>query len=322
MSTQAVNRLGLLVCKPEAVQRLSEPLEQCGWIISQSAVLSNGQVDGAEGANLFYDANAIVVDLDGADNAQLAHLNELVSIEVRPVLFNDSSQDAHWSQRLNDKLAEVLSAVQLKPVADKEDSTVDSDASKPDAYEVDQMGMSGNVWLLSGSLGGPEALREFFSALSPSLPVSFIVMQRIAEEHLDVLANHLKHCTDYSIVAMGAGSILRDGSIVLIADGKCFSIDDQDKLLPNSISPCDRMYDQMMTVVAKRYGSKAGAIVFSAIGEDGMAGCRRIFDAGGKVWLHKDLSGSFVQLAEDCNDSRLTVASPVNLAQQLNALYQ
>ncbi|MBN4078919.1 chemotaxis protein CheB [Gammaproteobacteria bacterium AH-315-C21] len=326
MSTQAGKRLGLLVCKPEAVQRLSEPLEQCGWVISRSVVLADGQLDTDNSAGLFESANAIVVDLDGADNRQLDHLNELVSAEVLPVLFNDSSQDSHWSQRLNDKLTEVISATGLtvSKVQARYDGSNDIPLKRDQQVqaETDTHNMSGNVWLLSGSLGGPEALREFFSALSPGLPVSFIVMQRIAKEHIDVLAKHLRHYTDYSVSAMDGASALYDGAVLLVADGSCFSIDSRHKLLPDTVSPCDHVYDEMMAVLAERYGANASAIVFSAIGEDGVAGCRKILASGGRVWLQEDLTSYFDQLADEYDGDRFDVAASAVLAQRLNALYE
>lgn len=330
MSTQAGKRLGLLVCKPEAVQRLSEPLEQCGWEISQAVVLADDQFINDPGADVFNQANAIVVDLDGANNNQLEHLNELVSVEVRPVLFNDSSHDQHWSQRLNDKLTEVLDALdantkftQATPAIDYVPSDQNHDDGPSDLVASVDVNMSGNVWLLSASLGGPEALREFFSALASRLPVSFIVMQRIAKEHIDVLANHLKQYTDYSISVMNGSTELSDSAVVLIADGNSFSVDNKNRLLPEKMFSCEEINDHIMTVLAERYGTKANTIVFSAIGEDGVEGCRKILAEGGRVWLQAGMSGYFARLAQEYDaQQRFEVATSAKLAQKLSSLYQ
>jgi len=329
MSTQIGKKLGLLVCKPEAIQRLSEPLESCGWTISQSVVLAHDQIV----TGLFEGASALVVDLDGANNSQLQHLNELVSAEVRPVLFSDSSHDQDWQQHLHIKLTDLLRKVELhidiKPL-DKVvgDDGVREPAIKSDSDIADVSIMSGNVWLLNSSLGGPEALREFFSTLSSGLPISFIVTQRVAKEHIKVLVNHLEQYTDYSISVMNKPTVLCDGTLILVADGSCFAIDNKNTLLPDTTSLHERAYDQMMTQLAERYGVNANVIVFSAIGEDGTKGCQKVLASGGRVWLQKGQVSYASRLAQQPRDEahhnkqRFEAASAIELAQRLNDLYK
>ncbi len=332
MSSQAGKRLGLLVCRPEAISRLSDPLTARGWVIAHSAVLADEQAQSIAGAGLFETASVLVVDLDGADNSQLQHLNELVSVEERPILFNDSSHDADWSQHLHQKLVGLLGAVEQSDVV-AEDHVVTASISDgglinepvtTDGQASAAAKVSEHVWLLSGSLGGPESLRDFFRALSPGLPVSFIVMQRIAREHIDVLENHVKQFTDYAVTVLKSPMVLTEGSIILVTDGSCFSIGSDNSIALDSASPCEQALNEMMSVLAKRYGRNAGAIIFSAIGEDGVDGCEQILASGGRVWLQEGVAGYFAKLQppQDDDSHRFEVATAAHLAQRLSGLYQ
>jgi chemosensory pili system protein ChpB (putative protein-glutamate methylesterase) len=79
-----------------------------------------------------------------------------------------------------------------------------------------------------------------------------------------------------------------------------------------------------MTEVARRFGAKAGTIIFSGMGDDGARGCEAIAESGGVVWA-QDIASCVVSSMPD--QARKTgkvsySANPEQLAKQLYEFYQ
>jgi len=49
----------------------------------------------------------------------------------------------------------------------------------------------------------------------------------------------------------------------------------------------DPSIDRTLEAVAERWGPRAGAILFSGMGDDGLAGCRELVRRGGTVWAQE-----------------------------------
>lgn len=329
MSSQAPKKLGLLVCRPEAIESLSGALTGRGWVIVYGGVLAD---DSAE-LSALNDADAIVVDLSGAASRQLQNLNELVCSEQRPVLFNDSSQDDAWLQPLHIKLEQLLGPLKVDRAEHSEVSpaeileTVTIARAEP-AFDTSGTSESGqspsHIWLLSASLGGPQVLKDFFLKLSAELPVSFLVKQRIGADYMETLANYLRQYSNYSVSLMGESCQLVNGNIVLLPDGACFSIADENVLLAERSSQCNKHeLDLLLTLLAEHYGQCSGAIILSAVGADGVIGCEQMMAKGGRVWLHNDVPSYFGKLVTEYGEGedRVLVESAPSLAEEFNRLY-
>ena len=79
-----------------------------------------------------------------------------------------------------------------------------------------------------------------------------------------------------------------------------------------------------MTEVAKRFGKRAGTIVFSGMGDDGARGCESIAENGGVVWA-QDGASCVVSSMPDQARKTGTVsysANPEHLAKHLLDFYQ
>ena len=184
-----------------------------------------------------------------------------------------------------------------------------------------------NVWVLGASLGGPQAVRQFLAAISPELPVAFILAQHIGASHINLLAEQLNRVTPFNVVPGRNGHKLRHHEVILTPADKQISLT-EDGYIALRPSPPAAVYspsiDLVMAEVAKRYGAKAGTIIFSGMGDDGARGCESIAEHGGVVWA-QDVASCVVSSMPD--QARKTgkvsySADPEELAKHLYEFYQ
>ncbi|WP_455211205.1 chemotaxis protein CheB [Kaarinaea lacus] len=211
--------------------------------------------------------------------------------------------------------------------ADLEELSLDVDTAhkiKPLAKEKPPSEI--NVWVLGASLGGPQAVRQFLSAISPDLPVAFILAQHIGASHINLLAEQLNRVTPFTVVPGRNGHKLRHHEVILTPADKQLSLTD-DGYIALTPSPPAAVYspsiDLVMTEVARQYGAKAGTIIFSGMGDDGARGCEAIAEHGGVVWA-QDIASCVVSSMPD--QARKTgkvsySANPEELAKHLYDFY-
>lgn len=179
-----------------------------------------------------------------------------------------------------------------------------------------------NVWVLGASLGGPQAVRQFLSSISPELPVVFILAQHIGANHVNLLAEQLNRVTPFNVVPGKSGHKLRHHEVILTPADKQISFT-SDGYIALQPSPPAAVYspsiDLVMNEVAKQYGAKAGTIVFSGMGDDGAKGCEAIADNGGIVWAQDVASCVVSSMPDQARKSGKVSysANPEQLASQL-----
>ncbi len=255
-------------------------------------------------------ADVILVDLDETADQVLDILQTLLETAQLPILFNDSVTmdlvanvtNPEWGRRLAAKLWSIskrkrppLKAVP-PPVAK---APVKTGVPKAKAKEVasrklpretaseNAPGQMVNLWVLGASLGGPLAVREFLSKLPEDLPVAFILAQHIGASHLDLLAEQLDRVTPLRVSVASVGQVLKHQEVVLAPVDHRIEIDTlsritfKKKMQRSIYSPS---IDFVMQDMARRYGKKCGAIIFSGMGNDGEQGCHAIAASGGDVW--------------------------------------
>ncbi len=155
------------------------------------------------------------------------------------------------------------------------------------------------VVVLCGSVGGPKAISEFFQHLPGDLPVTFLLVQHMAEEFQDMLSAQLRRFTDADVAVLERDQELQPGEVWIVPADRQISIDQQHvvKRLASGWETVNRpSMDIVLEMVASVYGTDCGAIVFSGIGNDGLSGCEVVAGQGGFVWA---------QTAESCVVPRL-----------------
>ncbi|MFA7593043.1 MAG: chemotaxis protein CheB [Thiohalobacteraceae bacterium] len=247
------------------------------------------------------DVDVLLVNLDEATSRDMDRLEALVEQSVVPILFNEDAQpiDNGWGRRLIAKLedlagvhgsrtqvasTEVGTATAVLP---REDVVTRPALHKvsPDSGAVDIPPVM--VWVLGASLGGPQALKLFFSHLPSDIPAGFIVAQHIGRPFVSLLAGQLDRVAALRVMPAEAGRRVRAYEAVLVPVDHRFVLTDdgvmdlRDEPIRGPYRPC---IDDVMEEAARCYGKKAGAIVFSGLGEDGAVGAEGISRVGGVVW--------------------------------------
>ena len=183
-----------------------------------------------------------------------------------------------------------------------------------------------NVWVLGASLGGPQAVRQFLTTISEDLPVAFILAQHIGANHINLLAEQLNRVTAFTVIPGKNGHRLRHGEVILTPADKEISFTDDGYLALKPAQPgaiYSPSIDNVMVVVAKAFGEKAGTIVFSGMGDDGAHGVEAIAEHNGIVWA-QDIASCVVSSMPDHARKTGKVsfsATPEKLAEQLHTHY-
>ena len=261
-------------------------------------------------------AAAVIVDLDGATEAQQQVIDKLVSQENVPVLFNDgSSLESHapvLEQALGEQIAKKIFRVSnpfssvhspfegdyAGSGASRHETYVPEEAPRHDLVDVVEAPAHQaiqRVWVLGASLGGPDAVKRFVGRLSADVPAVFILAQHIGAEHTGLLRDHIDRVSDLQVIMACSGHVLQHGQMIIAPMDRHFAIGHDGGIqLISTYTDDDNTppsIDKVMTNVAQRFGARAGAVIFSGIGNDGVLGARAILENGGTVWT---------QAAESC----------------------
>jgi two-component system chemotaxis response regulator CheB len=142
--------------------------------------------------------------------------------------------------------------------------------------------------VIGTSTGGPNALAELFPAL-PVLPVPVFIVQHMPPMFTKLLAERLTKASKVPVDEAEAGAIIVPGRawiapgnhhLEVVRDGV------QVRALLNQNPPensCRPAADPLFRSAAKVYGANLLGVVLTGMGQDGLRGCERIREAGGRV---------------------------------------
>lgn len=251
------------------------------------------------------DVDALLVNLDEAASRELDRLERLIEQSTVPILFNEGGQvnTNGWGRKLIAKLkdlVEIRAGGQPRPTVSAGSAGRTAVAAGPledvaprPALRVVSPGSDTAdmpavmVWVLGASLGGPQALKLFLSQLPGDTPMGFIVAQHIGGPFVSLLADQLDRVTGLRVIVAEAGRPVRAREVILVPVESRFVLTDagivdlRDEPIHGPYRPS---IDDVMEEAARCYGKKAGAIVFSGLGEDGAVGAEAVSRVGGLVW--------------------------------------
>ncbi len=256
-------------------------------------------------------ADAWIVDLD-LDSEYPPAIDQLLDeVAFAPIIFGEgdvpereSQEYVLWRRRLLNKMAELAGAVSLQ-----DEGVIEE--------KVDR------VWVLAGSLGGPQAVKEFLDALPPNLDIAFIYVQHNQNDFDKVLADVLDRHSHYTSYLSHHGDVLKKNRVAL------FPVDRETSVLDNgTVSVSDRPWagkftpsiNYVIANVAKVYGNNSGVIVFSGMGDDGSSACRIMNQHGGQVWAQESSTCVCDSMPVSAQATKCVsyVASPEVLARHLS----
>ncbi|MDF3031025.1 MAG: protein-glutamate methylesterase [Moraxellaceae bacterium] len=248
------------------------------------------------------DLDVWVVDMQDENDE---FLDRLLDNSAAPILFGleqapvqGSREYPRWERRVFIKLKETVGEA---VVEDHLDALEQSAAPVPAApielppdVSVEAVDGLGIVVVLAASLGGPAAVKDFLDCLPRGLPVAFVLAQHIDARMQSTLTRVLVRHNGMPCKVAEAGDQLRHGELLIAPVASEIDFDENGAVIVRGIEwdgPYSPSIDQMLANVTRRFGNRAGAIIFSGMGGDGSISGPLMQEAGGFLWA---------QTAETC----------------------
>ncbi len=297
--------VGLLSNTSVQQEQVALALKDCGADVvikllpHQCASFSSAEQTPVDAWVIELDFEQSAVDLDD----WLEHLDAPIVFGDGAPLLSGSEGYSAWLVRMEKKLTQVLGEIHR------------------DKHSESQVK---NVCVLAASTGGPAAVKTFVDALPAGLDVAFVYVQHINQDYDQTLISMMSRDSHYPAYIASHGVVLRCGHLALIRPNEVLKVLENgtfsrsmDREWPGDYSPS---IDQMIANLSQIYRDRAGAIVFTGMGEDGLLGCRLLKQQGGYVWAQTPqscVSDSMPQ-AVLAADLATFSAEPEQLAKQLN----
>lgn len=317
MLSQELSRIRIAVISNSASQRkhLKEALENVGLRVVLNEAITSSFIRRLDSV----DVDVILLDLDEHDSVDKV-LDCLLDNDSIPIIFNDISVLtfnepqvlSRWYGKLLKKIATSVGHNLIAEESYTEHynnsssaSLINKDSLKSKINKLDE-GLAKNVWVLGASLGGPDAVKEFFKHLPADLPVAFILTQHLGENFINLLAQQLDQVSDYEVLTPSAGHVIRHNQVIVTPVNKRLTVNPIGAI---ELSPIEheQAYSPSINMVLEdmlqRYGEGLGTIIFSGMGDDGIKGCEALHAKGSMVWT---------QSAESCVISSM----PDNIVQK------
>lgn len=184
------------------------------------------------------------------------------------------------------------------------------------------------VWVLGASTGGPEAVAAFLARIPQPLEgTAFIYAQHINPSGLPALHSLVRQRSQWPVQDLRYSQPIEEKTLYILHPHHSIDI-----LTPGLIAPSPTPWngnyapsiDQVIAKVARVYGPRAGAIIFSGMGEDGTSGCQLLRHLGGQVWAQSPVTAILDSMPQSVirQGCAQLIASPQALAQRLQQFTQ
>lgn len=280
--------------------------------------------------------DAWVVDVHGEDQATLAWLDALLSAEQPVLLGVEPAPNKHsiaypkWEKKLYGKLhalniklppiaadSQQLNQLAAQPSSNQQEFTPKVFAQRDfDNQEAQQ------VWLLGASMGGPNAVKQFFDALPAKLPIAFIYAQHIDPAFEATLGQTIGRHSHYRFKNFTEGDKLHYGEVLIAPTEQEFTFN-QHKQLNNKgqawPGPYGPSIDQVINNIDQAFANCAGYIIFSGMGNDGADAITELNHPQLPIWAQAPASCISSSMPESAIATGKVnfIGTPQQLAQQL-----
>lgn len=333
MLSQELSQIRIAVISNSASQRkhLQEALDKVGLKVAINEPITSAFL--AKLNNIEIDV--ILLDLDEHGNHDDI-LDALLDSHSIPIIFNDISvltlNEPHVLSRWYGKLLKKISNSVGRHSIEEEDFAEHYNVSsqidileevngKSTNRRADES-LAKNIWVLGASLGGPDAVKEFFKALPAGLPVTFILAQHLGANFIKILANQLNQVTEYEVLTPEVGHVIKHNQVIVTPVSE--------RLLINPIGAIElepikneQQYSPSINMVLEdtlaRYGKNVGTIIFSGMGDDGLKACHSLHDKGAMIWTQSAETCVISSMPESIEKDNLAsfTGSPTKLAEKL-----
>ncbi|WP_101758537.1 chemotaxis protein CheB [Oceanicoccus sp. KOV_DT_Chl] len=279
MTDSAAPRIALVTDSDLNRHLLQNVLSDGGYLLAQSMDFS--ALDGFLAKDEAAVFDAWLLDVEGS-NIQPS-LEKLLEQSDLPLLLNDNiplTTDIAATDLWRRRLLEKLEVVALR----------NDDSSLSTTAELQSPDLPAQIWVLAASLGGPEAVKLFLSALPAGLPVALVYGQHIETNFDTVLAKGIgtQHC--YPLQLVRGEQMLAQGSVAVVPADRQLRflprgrVIETRKAWAGSYQPA---LDQVIADLARIYRDKLGVIIFSGTCNDGEIGCRVAKACGATIWAQE-----------------------------------
>ena len=213
----------------------------------------------------------------------------------------------------------ALDGIELLPIEDAAPAAASADM----AARREPAGGFRRVVAIGASIGGPDAVREFLSALTPGLPLLLVVAQHLDEAFFVGYAAQFERALQHPVRTAANGLNARVGDVLLVPPRARIALDPEGGV--HLLSGGDERYtpsiDDTFTRIADTFGARALVLVFSGMASDALQGMRRVVERGGAVWAQSRETCVVSAMVDAAAAAGLVTFSgtPQELAARLNA---
>ena len=179
------------------------------------------------------------------------------------------------------------------------------------------------VWVLFGSIGTPEALREFLAGLPEKLAALLVVVAPIGADFQSALVTQLSKASVLPIRVAEHAATAAVGEVLLLpAQGRLQVKPDGRLLLAADDDDGLSMPEALMRDLIESFGVRAGVILLSGTVNGAIAACRLVAESGGLIWAQQSDSCVISSMVDSADDAGLVQysAPPRQLATRLAAI--
>lgn len=184
------------------------------------------------------------------------------------------------------------------------------------------------VWVLGASTGGPEAVTQFLRGIPADLTrVAFIYVQHTESHALLNLRQVMARHSQWRVELTDIPQVVREKTVYMVSPALQVELLEAGVLSPSNepwSGPFRPSIDQVIAKVARVYGARGGAIIFSGMGDDGAKSCSLLYHRGGRVWsqLRSTCTVDSMPASVESRGCVAFSATPVELAQRLVSLHK
>lgn len=333
MLSQELSQIRMAVISNSASQRkhLKEALENVGLKVVINEAITSSFIRRLDSI----DVDVILLDLDEHDSDDII-LDSLLDNDSIPIIFNDISVLtfnepqvlARWYGKLLKKISASVgnNSTEEQTYTDHYSHTSSANVRNKEQVRSTPIkaddGLAKNVWVLGASLGGPDAVKDFFKSLPADLPVAFILTQHLGQNFIGLLAKQLDQVTDYEVLTPSVGHVIRHNQVIVAPVNQRLTINPIGAIELNPIQqeqPYSPSINMVLEDMLSRYGKGLGTIIFSGMGDDGITGCEALHENGSMVWTQSAESCVISSMPENIvkKDIVSFSGSPKKLAEKL-----
>jgi two-component system chemotaxis response regulator CheB len=154
------------------------------------------------------------------------------------------------------------------------------------------------VVALIASTGGPTAVQAVLSGLPRPFAAPILIVQHLPSSFTPRFAEQLAQACLMPVQEVRPGLPLSPGSVIVAAGGQHLRVQREGPAVlafPDQGPPensCRPSADVLLRSLAEVFGPSTLVVMLTGVGSDGVAGCRAVHQAGGRILAQDEASSS------------------------------